>query len=162
MSRTNRASSEGPGDWPRSLSTRQFRRGPLGVENAPKLHPRDVLVVLREEIPETRTDDPHEEPRGVPATDDPRMVRGGKEIQPVGFARRDIPRGDRLGVEVEQPRRVAEVLRLHISQGGPVGRRFGLLRFRLRDINTSRSAGGGFLVFRSSSRKRFSCSLIRG
>ena len=59
------------------------------------------------------------------------MIRGGEEIQPAGLARGDIPRVDRLGVEVEQPRRVAEILRLHIPQCGPVGRCFGLLRFRL-------------------------------
>ena len=119
------------GRRPGSLGTRQLRRrGRLGVEHAPKLHPRNVLVVLREETPEARTQNPHEEPRGVPATDNARMIRGGEEIQPAGLARGDIPRGDRLGVEVEQPCRVAEILRLHISQGGPVGRRFGLLRFR--------------------------------
>ncbi len=98
-----------------------------------------------------RTDDPHEEPRRVPATDNPGMVRGGEEIQPVGLARADIARGDRLGVKVEQPRRSRRSSGITSRR---VGRSAGasLLRFRLRDLNTSRSAGGGFLVFRSSRR----------
>ena len=39
-----------PVEWPP-----QCRRGRLGVKEAPKQHPGDVLVVLREEIPEARS-----------------------------------------------------------------------------------------------------------
>src|SRR5512135_3434482 len=103
---------------PRSPGLRQFPRSGwwFGVKCLAKLHPHLLLVVLRAETPKTRTHNADKEPRRVPTTDDPRMVGGGEEIQPLGFALRDVSRGDGLSMEVQQPRWVSEIVGLHVAE----------------------------------------------
>ena len=103
--------------WPRSLGLRQFPQPAwwFGVKGRAKLHPRPLLVVLRAETPKARTHNADKEPWRVSTTDDPGMVGGGEEIQPLGFALRDVSRGDGLSVEVQEPRGVSEIFGFHVQ-----------------------------------------------